>query len=53
MTKKECIKLIEKYFGPASAKVMESMEEEEVISKTKEKIKNIFGDNVCKKEFGE
>ena len=45
MTKKEQVKdLMLKHFGPASAKMVDSMTEEEAMTKCRAKIVGFFGD---------
>jgi monoamine oxidase len=49
MTKKEkCGELMSKFFGPATAKMIDSMSEDEVVEKCKEKVKAFLGEDKAK-----
>lgn len=53
MSKKEkCKELMSKFFGPASAELVDYMEEDEVVEKCREKVASMLGEDKAKEFDG-
>lgn len=46
--KEKCKELMEKFFGPASAKMVDSMSEEECVAKCRAKVAGFLGEEKAK-----
>lgn len=49
--KAKCKEIMLKYFGPNSAKLVDSMDEQTAVEKCRAKVAGFFGEETAKKEF--